>query len=760
MSDFTDGLKGAVDTAKNTSVMKETSKHEIPMMKLLGYKPYLYMCFFLAPIALLILIMYFTYVTTTEQIKHDHFEEQLGKRSTLPAYFILFVIGKIIIGIILTIVIYLVWIKRWILKYSKDSSFRISRLEDLNNPNEDIKFKKASGVQALRDAAGKITDNIEFIISGTDWKVFLCIMGLIALSVVGVYWNGRFDFLQFTAKIDEISQAQLCMIGNDPNDESCDLKEDTTVASAELKQFRIDNHIVDELNNIIPAGSRNQDIKSYTSDLDPQKTIAPKCTDTKYNDADLCNKGYSAGYCEKLSEEECGENENSDEKLCQFTNGKCISNKNYFDLPCVYNIDETDICDKMEDVDNSFWFKYSGKEYDDNKKIYIDKCGSLSQENLCEKIIQSTDNEIKSMVNADFVGTTDGDENNTPQQLKPIGVNMGDITFSPEDICNMDGGYIHMCVEEKNKSDFQNYDQPNEEKILTKKYNINGDEFVHIEIDQEGDDAEGGQCSDLQPVVNSVDLNETGKYIDYSCNKRSDYDTDLNQFNNKNLGKYCSIKNPDKQSCKYKYSGIIKNEGDSLDYYTIRNPSVACNILNGENPGDPPSQEYIRAFVKGTTEGNVIKCAENIPYKINPSLIDSNSPVDANLSDEQYIFQSIIKNIKDNYYKNEAKNLFTVYSTSATDYLYPYELLNKPSEEDSNLQLYADTEHFNFYSDYPELKEDTLKEIDTNMVIIDQTNDASLSKAPVACSKQTTEAKCNDTSNNCQWDAANTPKCS
>ena len=46
------------------------------------------------------------------------------------------------------------------------------------------------------------------------------------------------------------------------------------------------------------------------------------------------------------------------------------------------------------------------------------------------------------------------------------------------------------------------------------------------------------------------------------------------------------------------------------------------------------------------------------------------------------------------------------------------------------------------------------------MVIIDQTNDASLSKAPVACSKQTTEAKCNDTSNNCQWDAANTPKCS
>ena len=761
MTDFTDGLKGAVDTAKSTSVMKETSKHEIPMMKLLGYKPYLYMCFFLAPIALLILIMYFTYVTTTEQIKHDHFEEQLGKRSTLPAYFILFVIGKIIIGIILTIVIYLVWIKRWILKYSKDSSFRISRLEDLNNPNEDIKFKKASGVQALRDATGKITDNIEFIISGTDWWVFLCIMGLIALSVVGVYWNGRFDFLQFTAKIDEISQAQLCMIGNDPNDESCDLKEDTTVAQPGLKQFRIDNHIVDELNNIIPAGSRNEDIKSYTSDLDPQKTIAPSCTKSgEYTNSDQCNKGYSAGYCEKLSEEECGENENSDEKLCQYTNGKCISNKNYFDLPCVYNIDETDICDKMEDVDNSFWFKYSGKEYDDNKKIYIDKCGSLSQENLCEKIIQSTDNEIKSMVNADFVGTTDGAENNTPQQLKPIGVNMGDITFSPEDICNMDGGYIHMCVEEKNKSDFQNYDQPNEEKILTKKYNINGDEFVHIEIDQEGDDAEGGQCSDLQPVVNSVDLNETGKYIDYSCNKRSDYDIDLNQFNNKNLGKYCSIKNPDKQSCKYKYSGIIKNEGDSLDHYTIRNPSVACNILNGENPGDPPSQEYIRAFVKGTTEENVIKCAENIPYKINPSLIDSNSPVDANLSDEQYIFQSIIKNIKDNYYKNEAKKLFTVYSTSATDYLYPYELLNKPSDEDSNLQLYADTEHFNFYSDYPELKEDTLKEIDTNMVIIDQTNDASLSKAPVACSKQTTEAKCNDTSNNCQWDAANTPKCS
>ena len=180
MSDFTDGLKGAVDTAKNTSVMKETSKHEIPMMKLLGYKPYLYMCFFLAPIALLILIMYFTYVTTTEQIKHDHFEEQLGKRSTLPAYFILFVIGKIIIGIILTIVIYLVWIKRWILKYSKDSSFRISRLEDLNNPNEDIKFKKASGVQALRDAAGKITDNIEFIISGTDCKVFLFSIVLIS----------------------------------------------------------------------------------------------------------------------------------------------------------------------------------------------------------------------------------------------------------------------------------------------------------------------------------------------------------------------------------------------------------------------------------------------------------------------------------------------------------------------------------------------------------------------------------------------------
>ena len=374
-----------------------------------------------------------------------------------------------------------------------------------------------------------------------------------------------------------------------------------------------------------------------------------------------------------------------------------------------------------------------------------------------------SDNEIKSMVNADFVfDTQETDEGiDKPVQLKPIGIDSEDVLFDKDVICNMNGGYINMCVEEKNKSDFQNYNQPNEETILTKKYNINGVETVHIEINQVGDDAEGGQCSDLQPVVQSVDLNETGKYIDYSCNKRSDYNIEQNQYNNKNLGKYCSIKNPDKQSCKYKYSGIIKNEGDNLDYYTIHKPSsVACNILNGENPGDPPSQEYIQAFVKGTTEENVIRCAENIPYKIDPLLIDSNSPIDENLSDEEYIFQSILKNIKDNYYKNEAKNLFTVYSTSATDYLYPYELLNQPPDEDSNLQLYSDTVRFNFYSDNPELNEDTLKEIDTQMVIIDQTNDVSLSKAPVACSKQITEANCNDSSNNCQWDATKTPKCS
>jgi len=757
-----DQKKKAATDAGDKAVVKETSKIEIPMLKRLSLKPYLYFLFLMSPLILLFIVVYFTYVTTTEELKQEYIneveevvtlEEDIISLISLRIKPILTVMSLTIMVIIFTITayLYLKWCINWISGYSKNASFRIARVADLNDGSSDgtdsNSFKKASGVQVLRDNNNKIQpDKIEFIISSTDWIVFIIIIFLVGISVFIVYGNDRFGFGQLSTKLYEILNSSLCIINGDAGNESCFIIEDTTVASPELKNFRMENNIVDDLNRIVSSGNRDTNIDSYTTDLG--KTIAPKCTDAIYNDADLCNKGYSAGYCEKLSEEECRENENSDEKRCQYTNGKCISNKDYYDLPCVYNIDKEDFCDKMEDVDNSFWFKYSGKEYGDNKKIYIDKCGSLSQENLCEQIILNSDNEIKSMVNADFVGTqVTGEENNKPEQLKPIGVNMSDITFSPEDICNMNGGYIHMCVEEKNKSDFQNYDQPNEEKILTKKYNINGVETVHIEIDQEGDDAEGGQCSDLHPVIQSVDLNETGKYIDYSCNKRSDYNIDLNQYNNKNLGKYCSIKNLETQSCEYKYSGIIKNEGDNLDYYTIRRPSsIACNILNGENPGDPPSQEYIQAFVKGTTEENVIKCAENIPYKIDPLLIDSNSPLDPDLSDEEYIFQSII--------------LFTVYSTSAADYLYPYELLNKPPDEDSNLQLYSDTVRFNFYSDISELNEDTLKGIDTHMTIIDQTNDVSLSKAPVACSKQITEANCNDTSNNCQWDATKTPKCS